>query len=95
MISLIPNILTAPLLGIITVLGALMAILGQLSLKLSVLLGYANNIFLSIVLYITKWSASLPFASVRMVTPPLAAVVVYYLVVFIPALVCPDEGHPS
>ena len=47
-ISLIPNILTAPLLGIITVLGALMAILGQLSLKLSVLLGYANNIFLTL-----------------------------------------------
>lgn len=91
-ISLIPNILTAPLLGIITVLGALMAILGQLSLKLSVLLGYANNIFLSIVLYITKWSASLPFASVRMVTPPLAAVVVYYLVVLYLLWYAPMKG---
>ena len=80
-ISVIPNILAAPLLGIITVLGALMALLGQFTPVLSVLIGYLNNILLSTVLYITKWSASLSFASVRMVTPPIAAVIIYYSVV--------------
>ena len=81
-ISVIPNILAAPLLGIITVLGALMALLGQFTPVLSVLIGYLNNILLSTVLYITKWSASLSFASVRMVTPPIAAVIIYYSVVY-------------
>ena len=80
-ISLIPNILAAPMLGVITVLGALMAVLGQFSITLSVLIGYVNNILLSAVLYITKWSASLPWATVRMVTPPLVAVIIYYMIV--------------
>ena len=77
-ISLLPNLLAAPLLGIITVLGAIMAVLGQFSITLSVLVGYVTNILLSAVLYITKWSASIPWATVRMATPPLAAVIAYY-----------------
>lgn len=91
-ISLVPNILAAPLLGIITVLGALMAILGQISLTLSVLLGYVNNILLSAVLYIAKWSSSLSWATVRMVTPPLAAVIAYYSVVLYLIWYAPLKG---
>jgi competence protein ComEC len=91
-ISVIPNILAAPLLGIITVLGALMALLGQFTPVLSVLIGYLNNILLSTVLYITKWSASLSFASVRMVTPPIAAVIIYYSVVLYLLWYAPLKG---
>lgn len=91
-ISLVPNILAAPLLGIITVLGAAMAILGQISLTLSVLLGYVNNILLSAVLYIVKWSSSMPWATVRMVTPPLAAVIAYYSAVLYLIWYAPLKG---
>ncbi|HPP36332.1 MAG TPA: DNA internalization-related competence protein ComEC/Rec2 [Clostridiales bacterium] len=91
-ISLIPNILAAPMLGVITVLGALMAVLGQFSLTLSVLIGYVNNILLSAVLYITKWSASLPWATFRMVTPPAAAVIIYYMMVLYLLWYAPLKG---
>ncbi len=82
LISILPNVLVAPLLEIITVLGSIMAIVGQFSLFLSRLIGYLNNIFLSAVLYITKWSSSVPFASVTTITPTLAAAVLYYVVIW-------------
>ncbi len=82
LISIIPNILAAPLLELITILGTLMAVLGQLSIALSQLIGYLNNVFLSALLYITKWSSSVPFASVRTVTPPFFLAVLYYACVW-------------
>lgn len=81
-ISIIPNILAAPLLELITILGMLMALLGQLSIALSRLIGYLNNVFLSALLYITKWSSAVPFATVRTVTPPILLAVAYYLCVW-------------
>jgi len=91
-ISLLPNLLAAPLLGIITVLGAIMAVLGQFSITLSVLVGYVTNILLSLVLYITKWSASIPWATVVMATPPLAAVIAYYPAVWFLLWYAPIKG---
>jgi competence protein ComEC len=82
LISVMPNILAAPLLELITILGAIMAVVGQFSIFLSRLVGYLNNIFLTAVLYITKWSAAVPYATVRTVTPSLAAAVLYYAVVW-------------
>lgn len=92
LIALIPNILAAPLLEITTILGAVMAILGQFSLWLSTLIGYLNNIFLSALLYITKWSSSVPYASVRTVTPSLAVTVFYYLIIWYFLWYAPVKG---
>lgn len=82
LISVLPNILAAPLLEMITILGTLMAVLGQFSITLSQLIGYLNNVFLSALLYITKWSSSVPFASVRTVTPPVFLAILYYACVW-------------
>ncbi len=82
LISVIPNILAAPLLELITILGTLMAVFGQFSIALSQLIGYLNNVFLSALLYITKWSSSVPFASVRTVTPPVFLAILYYTCVW-------------
>jgi len=91
-IAIIPNILSAPLLEVTTVLGAIMAVAGQFSLALSKLIGYLNNIFLSMLLYITKWSAAVPYASVRTITPPLAAAAVYYLFIWFFLWYAPKKG---
>ncbi len=91
-IAIIPNILSAPLLEITTVLGAVMAVVGQFSLTLSRLVGYLNNIFLSALLYITKWSASVPYASVRTITPSLALAVIYYLLIWFFLWYAPQKG---
>lgn len=82
LISVIPNILAAPLLEIITILGAIMAIVGQFTIVLSRLIGYLNNIFLTALLYITKWSSSVPYASVTTITPSLTIAVLYYTAVW-------------
>ncbi len=82
LIAVIPNLLVAPILELITILGTVMAFLGQFSLSLSRLVGYLNNIFLSAVLYITKLSASVPYATVQTVTPPLLVAAAYYVVIW-------------
>ncbi len=82
LISIIPNMLVAPMLELITILGMLMALLGQFSLFLSRLIGYLNSIFLSAVLYITKWTSELSFAKVTTVTPPLLLAAAYYAVIW-------------
>lgn len=82
LIALIPNLLAVPMLELITILGMLMALLGQFSLAISQLIGYINNIFLSAVLYITKLASSVPFATVKTVTPPIILSFAYYIVVW-------------
>ena len=68
-ISLLSNLLVVPLIEIITILGMIMAVLGQISIVFSQLLGFVNCFPLSFVLYVTRISASLPFATVRLATP--------------------------
>jgi competence protein ComEC len=82
LISVLPNILAAPLLEIITILGAIMAIVGQFSIILSRLIGYLNNVFLIVVLYITKWSSAVPYASITTITPSFVATAIYYVIVW-------------
>ncbi|MGE5613126.1 MAG: DNA internalization-related competence protein ComEC/Rec2 [Bacillota bacterium] len=81
-ISIIPNLLAAPMLELITILGMLMAVLGQFSLAVSRLVGYLNCNFLSLVLYIAKWASDMPFSVARTATPTLALAAAYYFVVW-------------
>ena len=79
LISVLSNLLAVPLLEFVTILGMLMAVLGQISIVFSQLLGYINCLLLSAILYITKISSSLPFASIRTVTPSTLVIVLYYI----------------
>ncbi len=76
------NLLAVPLLALITMLGTLMALLGQFSLAISQVIGYLNGVFLSAVLYITKFASGIPFATVKTVTPPFFLVVAYYITIW-------------
>ena len=79
LISLLTNILVVPITEIITILGFAMAALGQINIVCSKLLGYVNTVFLSFILYVCQLSTQLPFATIRVVTPPLPLIVLYYL----------------
>ncbi len=81
-IAIIPNLLAVPMLELITILGTLMALLGQLSLFLSQIIGYLSCIFLSAVLLITKLASSVPFAVLKTVTPPIILAAAYYISVW-------------
>ena len=78
-ISFLSNLLVVPLMEIITILGMAMAVLGQLGVFFAQLIGYVNCLLLSFVLFVTQISSSLPFATVRLVTPSIVLVMVYYL----------------
>ncbi|RCX16635.1 competence protein ComEC [Anaerobacterium chartisolvens] len=78
-ISIISNILVVPLTGIITVVGFITVLLGQISLALAELLGYFNCALLTFILYVTKISAVTPFAVLRVVTPHAVIITVYYI----------------
>lgn len=78
LISLLSNILAVPLVEVITILGFIMAIVGQVLLFLSQLGGYINCIFLSFILFVTKLSASFPGAIVRLATPHVMIIAAYY-----------------
>lgn len=81
MISLLSNLIVVPLVQIVTVVGVIMAALGQVNILLSQAVGYLNSTFLSFILYVTKVSSQLPFAALRVVTPSFAAILLYYVVV--------------
>lgn len=79
LIAVLSNLLAVPLLEFITILGMFMAVLGQICILFSQLLGYINCVLLSAILYITKISSGLPFASIRTVTPSAPAIILYYI----------------
>jgi competence protein ComEC len=81
-IAILPNLLAVPMLELITILGSLMALLGQVSLFFSQLIGYLNCIFLSAVLYITKMASSIPFAVLKTATPSIILAIAYYIAIW-------------
>ncbi|MEN6316099.1 MAG: DNA internalization-related competence protein ComEC/Rec2 [Clostridiaceae bacterium] len=79
LVAILTNLLAVPMLELITILGSVMALLGQFSLAISQMIGYLNSVLLSAVLYITKFANNIPFATVTVVTPPLILAAAYYV----------------
>ncbi|MDP4091836.1 MAG: DNA internalization-related competence protein ComEC/Rec2 [Bacillota bacterium] len=79
LVSVISNLLAVPLLGIITVLGFGMAISGQLFIPVARAVGLINCTLLSFVLYISRLSAKLPFAVIKVATPSALLITGYYV----------------
>jgi competence protein ComEC len=80
-ISLLSNIVVVPLVEIITILGIIMVVLGQISIVPAELLGLACNSFLSFILYIARISSQIPFAVIKIITPSILGLAIYYLVI--------------
>ncbi|MCX7710445.1 MAG: DNA internalization-related competence protein ComEC/Rec2 [Clostridia bacterium] len=78
LISLLSNLVVVPIVEVVSILGFAMAILGQFSLILSQWIGYVNCAFLTFILFVTKMSASIPYAVLLVITPSLAVIIVYY-----------------
>jgi len=83
-ISVVSNLLVAPVLEPITIIGVIMAFMGQFSVAISTIIGYVNCTLLSFVLYVSKISSQLPFAVLTVPTPPIAMILLYYM--FVPVI---------
>lgn len=79
LISIVSNLIVVPVLEVITILGSLMAVFGQINILFSRVIGYVNCTLLSLVLFTAKTTASVPFAVVRIVTPSILLIVFYYI----------------
>jgi len=67
LISVLSNLIVAPVVEFITIMGSLMAVLGQIHIIFSVLIGYCNNALLSFVLFVTKTTAELPYSVIKFI----------------------------
>jgi len=79
LISVLSNLIVAPVVEFITIMGSLMAVLGQIHIIFSVLIGYCNNALLSFVLFVTKTTAELPYSVITVSTPSVVLVIIYYI----------------
>ncbi len=78
-ISVVSNLLVVPMVQIITIIGFIMVFAGLININLAVLIGYINNTFLSFVLFVTETSSKVPFASIKLPTPPIWMILIYYV----------------
>jgi competence protein ComEC len=81
LISILTNLLTAPLTGVLTVLGALAAILGGICLPAGRVFGLLARISADIILFITRRAAAITWAEINIATPSFVLVVIYYFVI--------------
>lgn len=89
-ISVFTNLLIVPLTGIITVLGAILVILGNSLFPIAKLLGVLVSIAVNTMLFITETMASIPWAEINIATPSIFLVLIYYFI-----LLYFRYGHPK
>lgn len=82
MVSILSNLLAAPVTGAIIILGMAMALLGQISILLSKIIGYANCVLLTFIIFVSKTTTRLPFAVIKAVTPSILFIFVYYVMIW-------------
>lgn len=77
--SIISNLLVVPLVEFVTIIGFIMVFSGLLNIHFAAIIGYINNTFLSFILFVTEATSKIPFSLLKLPTPPLVMVVLYYL----------------
>ena len=81
-ISVFTNLLIVPLTGIITLLGAILVIIGNIILPIGKLLGVMVVLVVDIMLFVTEKMAAIPWAELNIATPSIILVKIYYLILF-------------
>lgn len=81
-ISLVTNLLVAPVSGILTILGIIAYAVGLLYTPASKLLSYGIYSMAKLIICIAKICADVPYANLVFPTPSILLIVVYYLIVY-------------
>ncbi|NLO99768.1 MAG: DNA internalization-related competence protein ComEC/Rec2 [Clostridiaceae bacterium] len=89
-ISVLTNLLIVPLTGIITVLGAVLIILGNIFLPAAKIPGILLSFVINLMMFITEAMAAIPWAEINIATPSIFLVLIYYFV-----LLYFRYGHPK
>ena len=80
-VAVISNLLVVPLVQVITIIGFIMVFAAVVNINLAIIIGYINNSLLSFILFIVERSAAIPYASIKIPTPTILLMVIYYLAI--------------
>jgi len=78
-ISVVSNILVVHLTGFLTIMGFIVSVTGNLSHGFGRIAGLLTGTIMKILLFLTQGLSNLPWAEIRIATPPLILVILYYL----------------
>ena len=79
-ISLLTNVIVAPFVGIVTILGLIAYILGLIYFPLAQIISYPLYILISLVIHISKILSLFPFSNILVPTPSITLLMIYYLI---------------
>lgn len=77
-ISVLSNLIVVPLTGLLTILGALAVILGNVFLPAGLAVGFLSRIAADVIIFLTRTASGIPWAEINIATPSFILVVIYY-----------------
>ncbi len=89
LISVLSNLLVVPFTGLLTLLGALLSIIGPFFAPLGHVLGFITRYAAAIILFVTESIAKIPWSEIGIATPSLMLIGLYYFL-----LIYFRYGHP-
>lgn len=84
----ISNICAGPILGVIIILGFITIFVSFGSTDIAKPFALILNIFIQILMYITKICSSLPFSKLYIKTPSLSQIIIYYMILIFIYYIC-------
>lgn len=84
----ISNICAGPILGVIIILGFITIFVSFVSIDIAKPFALILNIFIQILMYITKICSSLPFSKIYIKTPSLSQIIIYYMILIFMYYIC-------
>lgn len=84
----ISNICAGPILGVIIILGFITIFVSFISIHIAKPFALILNIFIQILMYITKICSSLPFSKIYIKTPSLSQIIIYYMILIFIYYIC-------
>ena len=85
---IISNICAGPILGVIIILGFITIFVSFISIDIAKPFALILNIFIQILMYITKICSSLPFSKIYIKTPSLSQIIIYYMILIFMYYIC-------
>ena len=85
---IISNICAGPILGVIIILGFITIFVSFISIHIAKPFALILNIFIQILMYITKICSSLPFSKIYIKTPSLSQIIIYYMILIFMYYIC-------
>lgn len=89
LISIFANLFAVPLVGLILPIGIVSSLSGLIHIKIALIINYINAALLELMMFIVDLIHHIPGGVVYAAVPPLAAVFLYYLFLFV--IVCNEN----